>query len=55
MQAKMKEFQRTIKSKSLKMTKMMSSPISKSQFEGNIRFFNVSHKKHSSLEYIIAP
>lgn len=56
MLAKMKEFQRTIKlKKTLEMTKMISSPFSKSQFEDSIRFFNVSHKDHSSLEYTLVP
>lgn len=34
---------------------MMSSSISKSQFEGSVRLLNVSHKEHSSLEYILVP
>lgn len=55
MSATMKEFQKIIPFKNLKMAKMMSSRISKSQFEDSIGCFNVSHKKQSLLEYTLVP
>lgn len=55
MLAKLKDLQRTIKPINRGVTEMISSPISKSQFEDSIRFVNVSHEEYSSLEYMLVP